>query len=55
MKENKIKSSNGGRRILIALGVVMCIAAIILQKCVIVFKHPRCNPVHNTVRILPDL
>ena len=29
MKENKIKSSNGGRRILIALGVVMCIAAII--------------------------
>lgn len=29
MKENKIKSSNGGRRILIALGVVVCIAAII--------------------------
>lgn len=29
MKENTKRSSNGGRRILIALGVVMCIAAII--------------------------
>ena len=29
MKENKIKSSNGKRRILIVLGVVVCIAAII--------------------------
>ena len=29
MKENKIKSSNGGRRILIILGVVACVAAII--------------------------
>ena len=29
MKENKIKSSNGGKRILIILGTVVCIAAII--------------------------
>jgi len=29
MKENKIKSSNGGRRILIVLGIIVCIAAII--------------------------